>query len=700
MASAAGTETEKKSDKAAGLHFPLATDYSTYNQVGAQQGYGSYAAQPTQTYGQATHSYGQQAYGTYGQPSDSTYTQPQSSAAAYGQAAYGTTYGQPPAEGTNTAGYTAAPAAHQGYTQPVQGYGTAGYDGTTTAATTTTTQASYGTQPAYGSQPAYAGYGQQQLASTAPTRAQEVSKPQENTQAQSNPAGYSQANLGYSQNNYGYPQVPGSYPVQSVSAQASYPPSSYSAAPTQPSSYEQSTYTQQQSGYGQQANYNQQSSYGQQGSYGQQPSNYPPPTSSSYSQPPPSQYGQQRGGGGGGSSSGNYGQQVDYNQQNQYSSYRQNHPNSMSGGSFSGPEPGGFPGLGESRGTGGGESRSRGRGGFDRGGMNRGGGRGGLGRGGMGIAGDRGGFIKPGAPVDDGPDPEPAPKEMDDSENNTVYVQGLCENVTLEEVADFFKHCGVIKINKRTGLPAINIYTDKDTGKPKGDATVSYEDAPIAKTAAEWFDGKEFQGKKLKVSMARRKPLMGLMRGGMMPRDMRGPPPGRGGMMGRGAGGGRGGDRGGFPPRGGPHGGGRGGHMGGNMQQRAGDWQCLNPGCNNQNFAWRMECNQCKAPKPEGFMPPPFPPPGGDRGRGGPGMRGGRGMDRGGPGGFRGGRGGDLGGGFRGGRGMDRGGFGGGRRGGPPMELMGGRGGRRGGGPPGKMEMKGDHRQDRRDRPY
>lgn len=103
--------------------------------------------------------------------------------------------------------------------------------------------------------------------------------------------------------------------------------------------------------------------------------------------------------------------------------------------------------------------------------------------------------------------------------------------------------------------------------------------------------------------MARRKPMMGMMRGGMPMRGDRGGMMGRGGtsliavleaiencismhfklkfdfffpvgMMGRGMG--RGGDRGGFMPRGGPRGMGRGGPTGGNMQQRAGDWQCPN----------------------------------------------------------------------------------------------------------------------------
>lgn len=47
----------------------------------------------------------------------------------------------------------------------------------------------------------------------------------------------------------------------------------------------------------------------------------------------------------------------------------------------------------------------------------------------------------------------------------------------------------VFQINKRTGLPAINIYTDKDSGKPKGDCTLSYDEPPCAKAAVEWFDG-------------------------------------------------------------------------------------------------------------------------------------------------------------------------------------------------------------------
>lgn len=39
----------------------------------------------------------------------------------------------------------------------------------------------------------------------------------------------------------------------------------------------------------------------------------------------------------------------------------------------------------------------------------------------------------------------------EDSDNSSVYVQGLNDNVTLEDLADFFKQCGVVKVRGRRG---------------------------------------------------------------------------------------------------------------------------------------------------------------------------------------------------------------------------------------------------------
>lgn len=116
-------------------------------------------------------------------------------------------------------------------------------------------------------------------------------------------------------------------------------------------------------------------------------------------------------------------------------------------------------------------------------------------------------------------------QDQDNSDNNTIFVQGLEGDYTVESVADFFKQIGIIKVNKKTGLPMINLYTDRETGKLKGEATVSFDDPPSAKAAIDWFDGKDFNGNPIKVSFATRRADFG-GRGAMRGSRGRGEPVG------------------------------------------------------------------------------------------------------------------------------------------------------------------------------
>ncbi|XP_019895178.2 RNA-binding protein cabeza isoform X2 [Musca domestica] len=294
------------------------------------------------------------------------------------------------------------------------------------------------------------------------------------------------------------------------------------------------------------------------------------------------------------------------------------------------------------------------------------------------------------------------------TQEDTIFVSGMDPSATELDIETHFGAIGIIKKDKRTMKPKIWLYRNKETGVSKGEATVTYDDINAAQSAIAWFDGRDFNGCIIKVSLAQRQNNWnkggggrggggggGRGRGGGGggfgggDRDRGGSRFDRGGGSGdydsgRGGGGGDrgpGGDRGGRPRMGGPGGGGGGGGNN-NVAPREGDWRCSS--CNNTNFAWRNECNRCKTPKGDD-----------DGGNNAGGGRGGGGYGGGGGGGGgynrdnRGGGGGGYGGGNR---------FGGGRGGGPGGDRGGRRdfGGNSGGGGP----MRGNSPGNNRSRPY
>ena len=101
---------------------------------------------------------------------------------------------------------------------------------------------------------------------------------------------------------------------------------------------------------------------------------------------------------------------------------------------------------------------------------------------------------------------------VDDPTNNRIFVKGFDpETTTSDDLRELFGGIGMIsRVRQRTGFPdqwpwAVKIYTDETTGEKKDECTITYDDPMAAQSAPGFYDGYEFKGKKISVSLATKK---------------------------------------------------------------------------------------------------------------------------------------------------------------------------------------------------
>lgn len=79
--------------------------------------------------------------------------------------------------------------------------------------------------------------------------------------------------------------------------------------------------------------------------------------------------------------------------------------------------------------------------------------------------------------------------------SNKLYVGNLPFEVTEESLQELFESHGQVTSAK--------VITDRDTGRPRGFAFVEMASSQEAQEAIKSLDGKDFQGRNLKVNLAK-----------------------------------------------------------------------------------------------------------------------------------------------------------------------------------------------------
>ena len=78
--------------------------------------------------------------------------------------------------------------------------------------------------------------------------------------------------------------------------------------------------------------------------------------------------------------------------------------------------------------------------------------------------------------------------------SNKAYVGNLAYTATQQEITEFFSAYGEVQ--------EVAIPTDRETGRPRGFAFVTFDSEQSAQAAVAQANGQDFSGRQLKVSIA------------------------------------------------------------------------------------------------------------------------------------------------------------------------------------------------------